>query len=371
MRKICIVFFIIFIGFNLHAADWNITGAGARVAGMGGAFIGVADDATAITWNPGGLTQLYRPEVSVVTRYITEKYDAEYDEETYDQGHFVVNFVSAAYPLMNGKLVVALAYQKQLDMFSDWGDDTESFGGANTITPGLAYRIIPLLSIGMATNIWTGSWEEDTIDYGDYVSRSINFSGFNMNLGAMLDFSNFQNPIPLKFGFSMRTPFELEVEVDADYDYYDDMEYTNIVEMPMMMGFGASYRIGENFTVAADYEMRKYGASEIVYEDDSSVPLSDSEEDLNQFRVGGEYLVITDFAVIPLRLGYQNVPTLIADENEDQVVGTGLSFGSGLIFERFSFDVTFQISGYEYENYDWGNIKKNKSTLTFSGIFYF
>lgn len=44
----------------------NPVGSGARAIGMGGAFIAVADDATAASWNPGGLVQLERPELSVV-----------------------------------------------------------------------------------------------------------------------------------------------------------------------------------------------------------------------------------------------------------------------------------------------------------------
>src|SRR5437763_1120257 len=44
----------------------NPVGSGARAQGMGGAFIAVADDATAASWNPGGLIQLERPEFSVV-----------------------------------------------------------------------------------------------------------------------------------------------------------------------------------------------------------------------------------------------------------------------------------------------------------------
>ena len=40
-------------------------GAGARALGMGGAFTAVADDATANTWNPAGMAQLERPELSI------------------------------------------------------------------------------------------------------------------------------------------------------------------------------------------------------------------------------------------------------------------------------------------------------------------
>ncbi|MCJ7810524.1 MAG: hypothetical protein MUP26_09715, partial [Desulfobulbaceae bacterium] len=36
----------------------NPVGSGARALGMGGAFIAIADDATAASWNPAGLIQL-------------------------------------------------------------------------------------------------------------------------------------------------------------------------------------------------------------------------------------------------------------------------------------------------------------------------
>jgi len=361
MKKYFVIVFCIFIGASLDALDFNITGAGARAAGMGGAFIGVADDATAVVWNPAGLTILQRPEASIVCRSISEKYEWSDEDEEEKQSHFVLNFISAAYPLMGGKLVTAIAYQKQLDFYYS-SDDEENTGGANTITPGVGYQIVPILSAGFSANIWTGSAEIN--DLGDVTT--MDFTGFNMVFGALADFSYLQNPVPFKLGICLKTPFNLQIDVDDGYN-----TWTNEVEMPLMIGFGTSYRFGENLTLAADYEMRKYGASEIVYEDGSSVPLCDSEEDLTQFRVGGEYTIITDFAVIPLRLGYQNVPTLIADEDENQVIGSGFSFGSGLIFDRFSFDATFQISGYEYEHYWWGEILNSKTTLTFSGIVYY
>ena len=42
---------------------------GARSAGFGGAFVAVADDATAAFANPAGLVQLLKPEVSIEARY--------------------------------------------------------------------------------------------------------------------------------------------------------------------------------------------------------------------------------------------------------------------------------------------------------------
>ena len=41
-----------------HAAEFLSHGVGARALGMGGAFVAIADDATATYWNPAGLTKV-------------------------------------------------------------------------------------------------------------------------------------------------------------------------------------------------------------------------------------------------------------------------------------------------------------------------
>ncbi len=46
----------------------NFQNPGARALGLGGAFVALADDASAVGLNPAGLTQLRRPEVSVEYR---------------------------------------------------------------------------------------------------------------------------------------------------------------------------------------------------------------------------------------------------------------------------------------------------------------
>jgi len=47
------------------AADFLKIGVGARAVGMGGAFVAIADDATSMYWNPGGLAQLNKTELIV------------------------------------------------------------------------------------------------------------------------------------------------------------------------------------------------------------------------------------------------------------------------------------------------------------------
>jgi len=52
-----------------YAADWMTYGAGARALGMGGAFVAVADDATAPYWNPAGMPSVERAAVSAMHSY--------------------------------------------------------------------------------------------------------------------------------------------------------------------------------------------------------------------------------------------------------------------------------------------------------------
>jgi hypothetical protein len=47
----------------------SLSDPGARSMGFGGAFVGLADDATAAIANPAGLVQLIKPEVSIEMRH--------------------------------------------------------------------------------------------------------------------------------------------------------------------------------------------------------------------------------------------------------------------------------------------------------------
>jgi long-subunit fatty acid transport protein len=58
-------------------------GAGARASGMGEAFVGVADDASAIYWNPAGLTKLERASLAVMHAMWLD--DTSYEWASYAQ----------------------------------------------------------------------------------------------------------------------------------------------------------------------------------------------------------------------------------------------------------------------------------------------
>ncbi len=387
MKKVVFFIFVVLLAVSLNAR-WNITGAGARAAGMGGAFIGVADDATAVIWNPAGLTQLYRPEASIVSTFNSTR--SELGDWDNTKSNFILEFASIAFPFVNGKLVTAFAYQRPIDLFEDFkssSEENKATGGADTFTFGSAFQLLPFVSVGLSTNLWFGKLESEYLytengysstynEYYDYYytyEYEQKFSGFNMIFGGMMNLENLETPVPLKFGVTYRTEFDLEAEEEGlitretywelgDYFYEEDETEGKVKnEIPSMLGFGMSYRLGENFTLSADFETRAYGKSN----------LNSHEDDLNQVRVGGEYLAVSDFAVIPLRVGYQTVPTLMVDSNDDPIIGNGFSLGTGLIFEKFAFDTAFTMAINENKRSSGGNQVNTYSKIIFSGILYF
>ena len=105
----------------------NPVGSGARALGMGGAFIAVADDATAASWNPGGLIQLERPEFAVVGEGVYRSESNHFAKRPVASGEQTVssaglNYLSAAYPftLVNHNMIVSLNYQHLYDFSRKW-----------------------------------------------------------------------------------------------------------------------------------------------------------------------------------------------------------------------------------------------------------
>ena len=161
---------------NLPAIPFDILPPGARSLGLGGAFVGVADDATAAEANPAGMTILTRPEISLHGRH------ASYDVEFLDAGGFdgigagadtlspigvfeddndSISFASFVYPFE--RFVVAGYYQNSgridsgsvISGFEPLFIDTyiaESYIDAEVESFGLsgAFRVSDMLSIGMS-----------------------------------------------------------------------------------------------------------------------------------------------------------------------------------------------------------------------------
>jgi long-chain fatty acid transport protein len=120
----------------LSGLQFNFSNPGARAMGMGGAFLGLADDASAAESNPAGLTILRTPEVSIEGRNfeIIQQFnttgafpDIQREGFSIHSDRVELSFASFVYPMGNG--VIAGYYHQPLKVEGEVNALTDTFLG--------------------------------------------------------------------------------------------------------------------------------------------------------------------------------------------------------------------------------------------------
>lgn len=93
------------------------TGVGGRALGMGGAFTGVANDYSALYWNPAGLAQLEYGEFSAGLSYLNYKDQSTYFGQSQSQSSNSTTLnalgIVAPVPVKRGSFVLAFGYSRE------------------------------------------------------------------------------------------------------------------------------------------------------------------------------------------------------------------------------------------------------------------
>lgn len=386
------------------ASSPNPVGSGARATGMGGAFIAVADDATAASWNPAGLTQLRKPEVSFALSYFKRREDYHSDSHPEAEGLQEVratdlNYLSVAYPfeLLQRNMIVSLNYQRlyefdrdinarftsrSLDssLFAEQKMDFRQQGKLAALSPAYAIQVTPDLALGVTFNIWTDNlfwsngWEADTVVKGRFGrpgkqssyfkekdhDRYYGFSGFNMNIGFLWNINRY-----VSIGGVVKTPFtgrlrhERKVHTTVATPYISgsfDKDTIRVdedvdLEMPLSYGMGVAVRLTDALTISGDIYRTEW--SHFILEDGHGNRISpvtgersyaSDVHPTHQVRLGAEYLIILTRTVIPLRCGVFYDPEPSQKSPEDY---WGLSLGTGVSIGNLILDFSYQ--------FRWGN----------------
>ena len=421
--KIVITLSVIFISFlciNTSSAQqvfqqvqinssFNPVGSGARAMGMGGAFIAVADDATAASWNPAGLIQLELPEVSMVGSYFNIREELESSSHPEASGmneksSYNLNYLGFAYPFkfLNHNMVASLNYQRLYDMYKSMNfhytfagtfTDGSPFeldqavrykqdGGVKALAPALAVQITPQLSLGMTVNIWTDElfWENGwtqryyakgkgnikgvPIETKDSIHEEYSsFEGINFNAGFLWDVNSV-----VTVGGVLKTPFTADMHhrykyhtqqtyptygytTEGRYGFSEDVELT----MPMSYGLGLAFRLSDVLTTSLDVyrtEWSKFFLEDAKGNDMSPItglPRKDSHvHDTTQVRTGIEYLIVREKTVIPLRAGLFYDPQPSEKHPDDFfgfTLGTGIMIGNVVIDWAYVFRYGANVRG--------------------------
>ncbi len=235
------------------SVQFNFSNPGARSLGFGGAFIGLADDATAAYTNPAGLTNLSKPEISFEGRYF------QYRNEFLDSGHAFgaptgngtdtipgevrnrtqdttksFSFLSFAYPQERWAVAV---YRHELADFQTKFQTNGAFFGPQSNFP--LQRFFPVQA----------SLDLKIIDYG--ASFAVRFGGFSLGLGATSS-QYVQKTRVTRFNFtgfekaSYATPTEIE-GVDGSASEHITVNAGLLWKASRQFSVGAVYRQGPKF----------------------------------------------------------------------------------------------------------------------------
>lgn len=102
--------------------SFDFTNPGARARGIGGAFVAVADDASAMVTNPAGLNNLERPQIVIEGKYFTTDTDDStiigWDNSAIidrkDTNYADITYLSLSTPLPNKNFTMGLFYNENM-----------------------------------------------------------------------------------------------------------------------------------------------------------------------------------------------------------------------------------------------------------------
>ncbi|MEJ5166995.1 MAG: hypothetical protein WHV67_08215 [Thermoanaerobaculia bacterium] len=384
----------------LNRGAFNILGFGARAMGMGGAFIAIADDATAASWNPAGLSQMTSSEISLV--YDMYKGDVtweDYEETNWSDGYSYVwqsvkdegstdysslAFLSYSMPVQigNKNLVWQLSYSNLAsppdfennytyngtvyyngdaiyteDLEGKW--ESSGSGAFKTLTLSLGYQIVSNFHMGISLNYLDTNYKETFKDSGNitnslgesYVfssssTRKYDFSDFYFDLGFLYktEFFSFGGVWHSGFKASGKLKGSNEDLVSGREDYSYDVD----VEWPSGYGFGVAVRPIKSLTFALDYSKSNWKDGKITFTDFDETTyfpylFYDRQFNTSSLRFGMEYvLFVKENVVVPLRAGYfqeDRIAAWFVGGEKPKV--DGFTLGSGVTLKNFQIDFAF------------------------------
>ena len=330
----------------------NFAGVGVRAMGMGGAFVGVADDFTAMYWNPAGLAQMQRREVQVSFLRNSRANDSVFNgtpgrSELTNTRFGSLGFVYP-YPVYRGSLVLAAGLTRIKDF--DWslnlkGDDDglaadhafQHEGELALAGVSAAIDVSPAVSLGATLGLVSGEDEAvNEFDWADSQDEFLEQRFFARDsftdeyqwtpyavLGAMLRTPR-DNP-RYRLGATFTTGGTHKIRYvfrgspsdkgyssvqydDGTVEKFSDEEARNTYELtlPFEFGVGASAEALHGLTLAGSLHLAEWSQSEYKGADEYGLRADTSFEtqyrDVLRYHFGVEYQV--PVVALDLRAGY-------------------------------------------------------------------
>ncbi len=392
--------------FSLSVTDAFAQGAaglhnplfGAKALAQGNAFVARADDASAIYFNPAGLTQLERPQVSLGASFLVPlvTYNGSGDNDGIDQ-HMATelniqpNMYFAA-PILENKLAAGLGITSPYGLHGKWRNNGFSrFVVADfdmrtiDIKPSIAFKPFSFMSIGAGLDYYYVQTNQE---------RRMNVALSNFLLGAPFDPTTPEGFLDLEthgdaigynvgllFNITPRHSIGVSFISKADVHLRDKIRISNLsgqtatlpppiafgstapkirvrtsATMPEMLSFGYAYRHGDRWSIEADAQWTNWSRFDVVkfsFFPTNSL-LEAFKEDVRNWRntlsfaLGGEYKVNE---ALKVRGGYTYhetpVPSTTFEPSVPQSSRHAVWAGFGYSWEKKWVDFAYGVVFYE------------------------
>jgi len=393
----------------------NPVGSGSNALGMGGAFIAIADDATAASWNPAGLDQLGVPEFSFVYSNFYRRTENNWENNPEAIGtdcvnNYNFNYISYVYPfpkeILGKKMVVSINYQHLYDFKWSWNfmynhpdpiftePVTYNFDQEGALYAlGLAYsiKLLPHLSAGFTINYWgdflyENKWEKKYYQKSKYkipptdigiLRDSTRYkteeftpdTAWNFNFGFRYKIIPSGGKHLFKIAGVLKTSFKTDIDhiistktsqifpegggIDTYQEHTDP--FKEKLHMPASFGLGLAYSYNQtnSKSISLSCDIYRTNWNHFEFEDSAGLrksPIngkSSSESNIKAatwIRFGVEYLnrdfiIAGKMTTLSIRGGLFYDPAPAENSPDDYY---GLSFGTGMSYKFFVFDIAYQ-----------------------------
>jgi long-chain fatty acid transport protein len=352
---LAIVAGLAFLSSMTLANGLNLNGLGARAVAMGGAFVGLADDFSAVYWNPAGAAQFGKKYFGVSGFGIIPSMGYKFDFAMVDAksaSKVYLGGMAAYYHPVSDNLVAGISVYSPSGLGMKWdGADFANISGPPnhlpnpnitweslifmvTAAPSIAYKVNDQVSIGFALNA-----SYTSVDLAMYAGSAEPFPGFHVDLkkqdikmtgwGIGATVGILVKPSDMfSIGATFRTPVKFSLSGDAEITGITALGLNSTsgieteINWPLWAAVGIAFRPVEQFVLTFDVQYTDWGTIkklELDFLDPAWANMMgmSGEDEMDfywegefQIRAGAEYLVTDNFA---LRAGYYYDPTPTPD----------------------------------------------------------
>ena len=333
MKKIIYIIILVIVSnlsgqnkIGTTAAEFLTIPVGSKAIGMGGAFVGVADDITSAFWNPGGLSRLTSNEFNINysdwfidTKISWSGIGVKIGENDYAS-------VSIIYLDYGGDAVTTVEYPEGTGEMWDASDIAISLSYARNLTDrfslGGSFKYIQ-------QKIWNESASAFAFDIG--LLYKTQFEGLNLGMSI----SNFGQELKLD-GKDLLRPIDIDESYNNNNSVITTELSTDSWELPLVFSVGISW----------NYPL--FNGLALLAAVDAKIPNNQN----SYINLGGELQWHDMFFI---RIGRNSLFKKYAEE--------GITFGAGLEYKVIGLDILIEYSFLDFGI--WSNLNRYSITIRF------